>query len=328
MAVFIGYESAYEFWRRADDARGSVLQCARARSSRRPRAVDMARKTTRAEIDDVLCRGGFDAPLHIMASSPEARCRCENARSHVCPAAYPKESFVVVEEGVAVASPALSFLQMAESLSIEALAVAGMELCGRYAVDREGVIVSRHPLTSVSYLKRFVDRAQGMRGVKKARRALRFVMDDSASPMETSLALLLSMPRLLGGYGLPQPVMNARIDAVESAESMAVLRGEPRFFRGDLCWPRAKLCVEYDSDAYHTGSERIAHDSWRRTELHLAGFTVVTITKKQLYDVFLLDRVVRLLAKQLGVRVRGEDVLFADRQRRLREALLGGKFRH
>lgn len=328
MTVFIGYESAYEFWRRADDARASALHCVRARSARRLRVADMARRATRAEIDDVLCRGVFDAPLHIMVSTSQARCRCENARSHICPSTYPGGSFVVVEEGVAVASPALSFLQMAESFSVEELAVVGMELCGRYAVDRDGVIASRHPLASASRLRRFVDRAEGRRGVKKARRASRFVMDDSASPMETSLALLLSMPCLLGGYGLPQPVMNARIDAAEPCGRMAVLHGDPRFFRGDLCWPQAKLCVEYDSDAYHTGSERIAHDSWRRTELHLAGFTVVTITKKQLYDAFLLDRVVHLLARHLGVRVRRQDALFADRQRRLREILLGGKFQH
>lgn len=130
-----------------------------------------------------------------------------------------------------------SFLQMAESFPLETLVVAGMELCGRYAVSREGAISSRCPLTSASRLRRFVGQAEGMRGVKKARRALRFVMDDSASPMETSLALLLSMPRSLGGYGLPRPVMNLRIDAVAFDKCMVGHCAESRFFRGDLCWP-------------------------------------------------------------------------------------------
>lgn len=327
MTVFIGYESAYEFWRRADDSRGSALCASRVRSSHRLRVVDAKGRATRPEIGDVLFRGLFDAPLHIMASSLETRSRCSDVICHVCPATYLKGSFVALEKDVVVVSPALSFLQMAESFPLETLVVAGMELCGRYAVSREGAISSRCPLTSASRLRRFVGQAEGMRGVKKARRALRFVMDDSASPMETSLALLLSMPHSLGGYGLPRPVMNLRIDAVAFDKCMVGHCAESRFFRGDLCWPQAKLCVEYDSDAYHTGADRIAHDSWRRTELHLAGFSVVTITRGQLYDVSSMDRVARLLAKQLGVRARRKDALFAERQRSLREALLGGNFR-
>ena len=156
MTVFIGYESAYEFWRRADDGRGSALCASRVRSSHRLRVVDAKGRATRPEIGDVLFRGLFDAPLHIMASSLETRSRCSDVICHVCPATYLKGSFVALEKDVVVVSPALSFLQMAESFPLETLVVAGMELCGRYAVSREGTISSRCPLTSASRLRRFV----------------------------------------------------------------------------------------------------------------------------------------------------------------------------
>ena len=143
--------------------------------------------------------------------------------------------------------------------------------------------------------------------------------------METALALLLCLPVSLGGYGLPRPVMNMRIDAAEYGRDMAGSLRVPRFFRGDLCWPEAKLCVEYDSDAHHTGSERIAHDSWRRGELELTGFMVVTVTRRQLYDRVAMDRLVRLLAKRLGFRVRRREEGYEERHRSLRRMLLWKK---
>lgn len=59
MTVFIGYESAYEFWRRADDSRGSALCASRARPSHRLRVVDAKGRATRPEIGDMLFRGLF-----------------------------------------------------------------------------------------------------------------------------------------------------------------------------------------------------------------------------------------------------------------------------
>lgn len=269
---------------------------------------------------------GFDAaPLHVMVSTSSARLRRSGVVCHVRSTPLPRGSFVALGDGVVVASPALSFLQMSESLSVEELVAAGSLLCGRYYVSDEGEIGSRHRLVSSAHLAAFVGRADGVRGVPKARRALRFVVDDSASPMESALALLLCLPVSLGGYGLPRPIMNMRIEAAEYESHMTGSRHAARFFQGDLCWPQAKLCVEYDSDAYHTGSERIAHDSWRRGELGLTGFMVVTVTRRQLYDVEAMDRLVRLLAKRLGVRVRRRDGAYEERRRALRQALLWKK---
>lgn len=45
-----------------------------------------------------------------------------------------------------------------------------------------------------------------------------------------------------------------------------------RQFRCDLLWPTASLCVEYDSDMFHTGSQKIARDARRRNALASLGF--------------------------------------------------------
>ncbi|MDO4442462.1 MAG: hypothetical protein Q4B69_01110 [Slackia sp.] len=322
MTIFIGYESAYEFWRQADDGWRVLLDSSRSQSAYRTTRVTAKRAAMRSELEQVRTLGWFAEPIHIMVPTCDARRRPRGVVCHVCTSIYPAGSFVALEKGLAVASPALTFLQMARSLSVERLAVAGTELCSRYAISDEGFLSSREPLTSRSRLESFIERAKGAYGVDRARRALRFVVDDSASPMETVLALLLSMPRALGGYGLPKPVMNMRINAAEYERGMLGSAARPNFFKGDICWPKANVCVEYDSDAFHTGSDRIAHDSWRRSELGLTGFSVITVTKGQLYDCDSLDRVARLLAKSIGVRVRKEDAGYKERQRRLREVLL------
>lgn len=322
MGLCVGYDSAYGFWRQADDARAALLQVGSARSSYEITRLSSFGKADRADIERARAFG-FDAmPLHIVAADDQARLRCAGVVCHRCSASLPRGSVVSLGEGLFVASPALTFLHMAESLSVEELVAAGSVLCGRYRIMDDGSVGERSVLETPARLASFVGRASGMRGAPKARRALRFVVDDSASPMETALALLLCLPPLLGGYGLPKPVMNMRIDAVEYGRHMTGGGTDARFFRGDLCWPQAKLCVEYDSDAYHTGSQRIAHDSWRRAELELAGFMVVTVTKGQLYDRKAMDRLARLLAKRLGARVRRRDAAYEERQMALRRVLL------
>lgn len=325
MGICIGYESAYEFWRRADDGRACLLQTDRARSSYEMTGIALRRKTSRADIERARAFGFDDEPLHAVVPDSSSRFRCKGVVCHVCSMSLPRGSLVSLDDGLVVASPALAFLHMAESLSVEELAVVGSTLCGRYRMSGEGLMGSRRRLESATRLAAFVGRAAGVRGAQKARRALRFVVDDSASPMETALALLLCLPVSLGGYGLPRPVMNMRIDAAEYGCDMTGSLRVPRFFKGDLCWPEAKLCVEYDSDAHHTGSERIAHDSWRRGELELTGFMVVTVTRRQLYDRAAMDRLVRLLAKRLGLRIRRREEGYEERHRSLRRMLLWKK---
>ncbi|MDO4442558.1 MAG: hypothetical protein Q4B69_01615 [Slackia sp.] len=174
------------------------------------------------------------------------------------------------------------------------------------------------PLTDAAKMSAFISKAACERGVKNARRVARYLVEGCASPMEAVLAALLHVPRSRGGYGLPKPLANYRID-MRRGDSKAA---GGSYYVCDLYWPDARLCVEYDSDMFHTGSERIASDSSRRNALAFRGISVVSVTRRQIMSREEMDRVAHLLAKKLGVRFSSPLYDFGERQRALRAELL------
>ena len=138
-----------------------------------------------------------------------------------------------------------------------------------------------------------------MRGREIATRALQFVADNSASPMETKLTMFLCLKRTMGGYGLPFPKLNYPIEPTSAARKAA----HKQRYVLDLYWPKRKIDVEYDSDSYHASSEGIASDAQRRNALQLMGITVITVTRGQLYNAASFDRTARTIATSIGVRL-------------------------
>lgn len=181
---------------------------------------------------------------------------------------------------------------------------------------------SRPPLVSVSRLRWYVQKASGFRGRKRALRALKYILPDSASPMETVLAMLLCLPCSLGGYGLPLPRMNYQVGACGSPDSFT----GKRFYYCDLYWPGQKLDVEYESDMCHTGAGRLAEDSVRRDALKNMGIDVVTITWAQVKSWERMDAVARLIAGILGKRLQRNVDDAAPARVKLRNVLLRSRY--
>ena len=208
---------------------------------------------------------------------------------------------------------------MAGELSFPRLVKLGYELCGTYALrpQEPGGFVPRKPLTSLERLRAFVDAAPNLRGVRAARRALDYVLERSASPAETNLSLLLTLPTSYGGYALEFPQLNARIELSE----LAARECGRLFCRCDLYWPDVPLGVEYNSDRYHVGAERIDRDAVRMNALGSMGVQVVTVTRPQLLDAERFDDTARIIAKYLGRRLRIRVADFAQRRARLRREL-------
>lgn len=110
------------------------------------------------------------------------------------------------------------------------------------------------------------------------------------------------------------PEANGRIELPGSAGPVV------RF--GDLLWRDQRVVLEYDSDAHHTGVDRLNADAARRTQLQAAGYTVITLTRQQLDDPAAFDVVVRALCHALGQRARLRGVRNAgEREARLRAEL-------
>lgn len=92
-------------------------------------------------------------------------------------------------------------------------------------------------------------------------------------------------------------------------------------FRCDLCWPEAKLDVEYQSRESHEGEASRIGDSRRMNALAAMGWTVVCITNDELDSLaatdVIADTIRRHLGKRSEVRVSG----YHARKLRLRRQL-------
>lgn len=276
-----------------------------------PRASDV--RAVRQEL------GFLSEPLHVLVASAAARDRCARVRCHVCSRPLPPGSFVRLGDRLYASSPELCFVQMATVLPFVELVKLGFELCGTYAERLDGA--TRYDrsllLTSVAALARFVDSAGDIPGVVAARKAVKLLVACSASPRETALTILLCLPLRRGGYGLPSPELNFRIDVGRSKRAVT----DKGYYLCDLYWREARIDLEYESDERHTGAERIAEDSMRRDDLAHLGVKVRTMTNRQMVDPVRFDKAARQLASALGVRIREQQGCPAAR-RALRKVLL------
>ncbi len=218
-------------------------------------------------------------------------------------------------------------MQMAQQLPFQKTVELGFELCGTYVsndnlmrVDSDdSAKYGRRPLTSIDALKCFIDVKKGMSGTRIARVALLYLVENSASPMETICVMLLCLPTCYGGYGIPLPALNWKNRMGAKKQRWA---GKSHY-KFDLYWPEAGLVVEYDSNERHTGSARIGNDAIRRDITSTMRDSFIVITNNQIRNTAAFDAVAHIIAAELGYRIRTERSDIAKRRSELRGLLLG-----
>ena len=240
-------------------------------------------------------------PVHATVAHARLRRARGGIETSVRKGPFHPRSFMRIDDGLYVSTPEMAFCEMASALSLEQLIVFGFELCGTYrrASTFGSARYDATPLTSPAALASFIEKSPPFKGVKKARRALPFILAGSASPRESELAMLLCLPYSLGGYGLPRPTMNAEMPLPKNvgATGRSSLRCE-------LYWPAARLDVEYDSAEFHSAERLLANDSMRRIALESMDVTSVNLTAEHLRRASLFDEAAQGIARILGKRVR------------------------
>lgn len=172
------------------------------------------------------------------------------------------------------------------------------------------------------------------------RRALELVQLGSGSPWETIVAILLGLPRKMGGEGLPWPQLNRRVLVPRANGNDArsfVLDG---CWDARICWPQRILptkalrearelghpilpcALEVDGAAFHQGKSAFARDSVRRAALARAGITTQPISPAQVGNISLWDEWVDVLARELGFERVVPTPMFLRQRVRLRKTLL------
>lgn len=279
--VYIGFESAQAFWRQHD---GNDLRSYERLELAAPLSACANSKAIEAcGLDAELFV--YDGKLVVAVATPEERRKSERviARMWNRPCVYYR-----VADGIYVASPEDTALQLASKMAFEEALLYLYELVGTYARhgSRDSTIYDRVPLCTVASLARRIEETEGIRGIKMLREAVRFVQGNSASPMESILTAQFVLPPSNGGFGFELPILNQRI----------VTTSTRAYRKADLYWPRHGIDLEYQSEYAHAGYEQTVRDGMRSNELVAAANKVFEANR----DHFRIPGAMEILAKQLS----------------------------
>ena len=295
----------------------SALECWERQLAQHARAIDAS---THIECigairnADLHMKGLFEIskPITIAVTEKSKRSRPRRYRCQIWSRPFPPDSICLLPQpGVGLASPAFCYLQMAAKLSLPDAIRLGMELCGQhstlpFAPDMQPAFRLSDKEVANGYVARpALMRADELRGwlshagypYSRAATASRYILDNARSPGESRLYMLLCLPAKMGGYGLPRPLLNARIDLPASSWALA---GTDHYLC-DLYYPANHVAIEYDG-GYHEDSRQRDSDSIRETLIKETGITVVRIDKRQLSSASLFDMRAREIARLLRVR--------------------------
>lgn len=303
MSIFIATYSALRYLERPD-------------ALRTPAPVDSLEDSECSlrvlmEREDALRQLGLSgSPLHVLLNERDKTSGSDWYVRHAWSRELPPDSFVRPVQGVYISTPEFCFLQAAQDLPRIPLIRFGYELCAAYRLsprDERG-FEERAPLTTPERLNTYLARVHDCLPARRAQKALAWVVAGSASPRETTLSTMLSLPTEMGGYEVGLPVLNHEI-AVQREGGV----GKRRI---DLFWPDRQFGLEYDSDLEHASAEGIARDSYREKEIELQGVTLARVTNAELKSERGRELLYRTVCKGLGKRFRqsSERAMFTRRK--------------
>lgn len=296
MNVFIGNISALRFW----CATSTPIEAVSEKTSvcNLPLSTEISTVTkNNLPLPSML----NDSLLHVLVRSDLHHRSFNDLAIHQCGRPLPKESFRKIGNNLYIDAPEFSFLEMSSELSSAKLVEYGFILCGNYALSHSGDYTSRpKPLTTKAKLEAYLAKSASFHGINKARIALKYVLENSASPMETKLAMMLCLPKNKGGFGLPMPTMNYKVNFPRRMLKTC----HKRYVVLDIYWPDKAVAIEYDGEAYHSTTEALNSDRLKSSELSTLGITTIRVDKQQVKTLYDVEVLASKVAKLIGHRLR------------------------
>lgn len=205
---------------------------------------------------------------------------------------------------------------------IVAATVLACEFAGSYRLGRRGDGSACYGCESVmtaESLQETLSRATPNPATRRARTVADLMLEGSASPMETALALMLTLPVEYGGFGIRKPQLNADV-CIDGAA------GALRSVRPDLLWQDEHLALEYDSAEFHAnrGASSAAVDAARSNALTASGYHVLRATDRIAATLEGLDLLAHQIALLLNQELEEPDELKMQRRRRIHIELFQG----
>lgn len=238
-------------------------------------------------------------PIHVLVPR-KTKSPIPDAVVHASHFAFKGKPFLRVADGIFAACPELCFIQLACDLPFHELVKVGSALCGTFAVDPfcTNGLARRAPITSVRRIEAFIRRNPGIRGAKAARRAVKCLAENAASPPEAFLWTVMSLSQRYGGYGIPELELNRRITPSKRTQCLA----RRKTLVPDIVHAPSRLAIEYDSNSEHLTPDQISRDASKRLALESDGFKVVTVTTRQLSSSDEMRGIAEQSCKRIGRR--------------------------
>ena len=264
------------------------------------------------ELDDLLAGLGLRSrPVHLLVPDGSSTRGRPGIARHRRRAPLPRGALIKASRDVRIAGPGLTLCQLAARGDFDLVDVARVayELCGTYLLDEDpgswkGFANNDVSATTTAKILRSLDTCACERGAPLVRRSLGFVRDGANSPMETSLALLLGLPRSVGGLGIKGLSMNRSVRGLDRKIDVAI--------DDYMCG------LEYKGRLYHS-IEQSARDDRRQNEIVGCGWTILNVWYEDLASDYLFARLVDSLFRTMGRRyVTNERFLQKQRALRLR----------
>ena len=315
LRLYISHESALHYWRTNPPA--YVLDGLR-QDIRKLRGCPASKEEARTFILSESEYGPW--PIDVLVPPNARRVDAERLRYHVQTANLPPHALCPVHSGIHVVSPEVCLVQMCATRSMAEAFEIGMELCGTYALRPSSIedeATRDYTLVNAARLQGHVGSWKGLWGLATARDVANYLVNGSASPMETKLYLLLCLPQKYGGYNLVRPELNPSLEVPPAVRE--VLRQDT--IKPDMLWRKEKVVVEYDG-GYHDDDRQAARDALRKSVLESMGYTVFTFKKWHVYNPLVFDEMAKTLAGKLGKRIRPLTVKQSLARDSLREQLL------
>ena len=232
--------------------------------------------------------GTVGNPLHIAVPDASIRTSAAGIVSQVIGGAPVPRTFFRLTENVFVLTPQACFAQIAPKLSIPRRVLLAMEFAGSYSFSPVSgeYVYDIDEVLAFDDLIDYCSQLPHSRGTKLgvAIGSLRWAAENSASPMESAVTILLVLPYRYGGYGIVVPHLNV---AFNDAGEIVPPETEGSF-KPDISWfdPETGpiLALEYNSREYHCGIDDYEFDSDRRERLEAIGFKVIPVSRKKAYD--------------------------------------------
>ena len=290
-------------------------------------------------------QGAEGEELHILMGDPSHVSRKSGLRCHVISKPLPAGAIMRVDAGLYCCSPAFATLLYSEGRSLPEVYALVMELLGIYSLPAEATLpiawggvwpdfTDRHnveqehcrcePAVTMRELRAVAAWATGRR-YATFRRAVEYALSGSASPMETVMAGMFSIPMRWGGFNLralPQGgiFLNHRIDFSPRAVRMA--SGIP-YAVCDLYIPAAGSDLEYNGGYHEQESVRV-RDGQRNNGLKGMGVKVLVINRDQMIDIVALEAIAQSIYDDANQRFRYQAAGYRARQLALLNGLRAG----